>query len=96
MKGAFELRDHDKFHFWNTAPPDPIAAAKLDGRVHHCRATKGSLFPQSAMPLGEHTGKIMERVPVEYYRWLQGQKWFATAKRWAQVRDYMERFPVDG
>lgn len=85
------MRDDDKeYAFWTTAPFDPIQAAKDRGGVHYSRATRGVLFHQSAMPLGKHLGKIMERVPAADLLWIHRQPW-AKQGRWHPVWDYVER-----
>lgn len=85
--------DEDSFRFWNTAPADPIAAARADGRDHYNRTLGQVLMPDSFMPRGEHREKTMRNVPAAYYEWLQRQPWFQTSPRWADVRDYLKRFP---
>ena len=85
------LRNDDKeHHFWNTAPFDPIAAAKADGRAHHSRATKGVLYNQSYMPIGEFAGRIMTAVPA-WFLLLVHKSWWGTKPKWAAVRDYTDR-----
>lgn len=91
-----DLRGDEKAHrFWNTAPVDPIKAALLDGRPHYNRVLGRVLMPDSFMPVGEHREKTMRNVPAEYYRWLLGQAWFGKSEKWAAVRDYLDRFPVE-
>lgn len=91
MSLDLSLRDDDKEHrFWNSAPYDPIAAARAEGRAHHSRVTRGVLFAQSAMPCGKHMGKIMERVPPADLLWIHKQPW-AKSGRWQPVWDYVER-----
>lgn len=78
--------------FYRKPPdPDPVLVDAAAGRRHINPATGAVLFHQSVMPLGEHIGKIMERVPASYYLYLARQAWFSTSSKWAQVRSYIER-----
>lgn len=86
--------DEAQWRFWNSAPADPIAAARADGRDHHNRVFGAVLMPDSFMPRGEHREKTMRNVPQDYYRWLQRQAWFEGSTKWADVRDYLQRFPL--
>lgn len=82
--------------FYQQPPdPDPVLVAASQRRPHHNAATGRTLFAQSVMPIGEHLGKIMERVPESYYRWiLQTQPWMKGHHLWDNVWDYAERtFP---
>lgn len=91
-----DLRGDEKKHrFWNTAPVDPVKAARQDGRPHYNRVLGRVLMPDSFMPLGEHREKTMRNVPPAYFKWLLSQPWFVTSAKWASVRDYLERFPVE-
>lgn len=85
----FDHEDLKKRAFWEKAPFDPIAHAKQTGQPHYSRATRGVLFHQSAMPLGVHQGKIMERVPADYLLWLREQKW-SNSDKWKPVMDYVD------
>lgn len=82
--------DRNRFHFWNTAPADPLALAKKAGTVYH---NGRPLMPESAMPVGEHLGKTMRQVPRDYLRWVDAQPWAAQWPAWERVRDYLTRFP---
>jgi hypothetical protein len=74
------------------AVADPVKQAARTGRGHYNAATGRTLYDQSAMPMGEHLGKDMERVPAKYYLWLLKRPWFATATNgWEHVRDYIDR-----
>jgi hypothetical protein len=78
------------------AVPDPVRTAARQGRGHYNAATGRTLFHQSAMPMGEHLGKDMERVPARYYLWLETQSWFPTASNgWEHIRDYIDRHRQD-
>ena len=86
----FDHEDLKKRKFWETAPFDPIAHAKQTNQPHYSRVTRGVLFDQSVMPLGIHLGKIMERVPADYFLWLREQNW-AASEKWKAVMDYVDR-----
>jgi len=93
----FSHEDRQKFRFWNTAPPDPVAALKKRGQAYHPRNSLGKdqiLMPQSPMPIGEHTGKLMSAVPLDYLRWVNDQPWAAQWQHWAPVADYLTRYPL--
>lgn len=75
------------------APPDPVAQAASAGRVHVNAATGRTLFRQSIMPVGVHRGKIMERLPAEYLRWVATQDWMKGHRFWGPVWDYVDRHP---
>lgn len=80
--------------FFESAPPDPTAQARKAGRAHFNRSLHAVLMPQSVMPIGPHTGKLMERVPHEYLAWVQSQPWAALWHPWHPVADYLTRFPL--
>jgi hypothetical protein len=80
--------------FFESAPPDPTAQAKKAGRAHFNRSLHDVLMPQSVMPIGPHTGKLMERVPHDYLAWVQAQPWAAHWHPWHPVADYLDRFPL--
>jgi len=90
MSAIFDHHDREKHRFWNTAPVDPLALAKASGTPY---LTGKPLMPESPMPVGEHVGKTMRQVPVEYLRWVNAQPWAKTWRHWAPVADYLERFP---
>lgn len=71
-------------------PPDPIAIGAARGVPHRTAATGGVLFHQSHMPYGQHTGKIMERVPAKYLLWVFESHW-STQWKWREIRSYVER-----
>lgn len=74
-----------------TAPPDPIMlGAKGQRPFNYNSATGRVLFHQNHMPMGEHAGKIMERVPGQYLLFVYSQSW-SCSKKWFPVRSYVER-----
>ena len=73
------------------APADPVAQAAAARRPHVNAATGRALFRQSMMPVGEHLGKIMERVPADYLRWVATQEWMRGHRLWGPVWEYVER-----
>lgn len=81
--------------FFESAPPDPTAQARKAGRAHFNRSLHAVLMPQSVMPIGPHTGKLMERVPHDYLAWVQSQPWAAHWHPWHPVADYLTRFPLN-
>lgn len=83
----------DREQFWLTAPVDPVAQAKANRVPHYNRAMGRVLMPQSHMPIGEHTGKIMAEVPASYLAWVNAQPWAATWPHWQPVADYLSRHP---
>lgn len=80
--------------FFESAPPDPTAQAKKAGSAHWNRSLGTVLMPQSVMPIGPHTGKLMERVPHDYLAYVQAQPWSKTWDPWHPVADYLTRFPL--
>lgn len=78
-----------------TRPVDPIARSKAHGIPHYNQVLHTVLMPQSAMPIGPHAGKIMERVPADYLAWVDAQPWAATWPHWGPVHDYLTRFPAE-
>lgn len=91
MRG-FDIGE-DNFKWWNTPPPDPLEMARKRGYAHQARVTKGVLFLTSLMPLGTHAGKAMDRVPRDYFFWVNAQPWAARWRDWEPVRDCLDRFP---
>ena len=84
-----------KDRFWNTSPPNVTEQARQAGRAHFNRSLHAVLMPQSVMPIGPHTGKLMERVPPDYLAWVQAQPWAADWHPWHPVADYLTRFPTE-
>lgn len=84
---AFNNMSRDQFPLAKK-PWDPIKQSARTGRQHRNAATGYTLFNQSAMPFGEHSGKIMERVPAEYLLWLIEQPWSGDFK-WRNVKVYI-------
>lgn len=81
---------------WNDLPPprDPVRVARAEGRVHVNQATGAHLFSQSVMPVGEHLGKIMERVPLsDLRRYYHHRHQFQAWPEWRPVLDYLARHP---
>lgn len=76
-------------------PPDPIMqGASGDRPLNYNSATGRVLFHQSHMPLGQHAGKIMERVPALYLldRFkTYGRQNADVRQRWFPVWSYVER-----
>lgn len=91
MSAIFDRHDREKHRFWNTAPVNPLDLAKASGTPF---LTGKPLMPESPMPVGEHVGKTMRQVPVDYLRWVNAQPWAATWRHWAPVADYLTRFPL--
>lgn len=88
------LEERQKRLWWEKAPTDPTQQAKKAGFGHYNRSLGVVLMPQSVMPIGPHTGLLMERVPQEYLAWVQSQPWAATWHQWEPVADYLTRFPL--
>lgn len=85
---------HDLRHkTWEQFPPplDPTKEAALDGQHHRNAATGTTLYHQSAMPVGIHAGKIMERVPADYLLRMARLAKDMPSGPWAAVNDYVER-----
>lgn len=78
-------------------PPDPILLGARGQRpINYNSAVGRKLFHQSHMPLGEHAGKLMERVPAAYllqrYRaFLKGIRNRQERKAWFPVFSYVDR-----
>lgn len=80
--------------FWLTGPADPMQQAQKAGVLHLNKSLRAILMPQSAMPIGPHTGKLMERMPQDYLAWVQAQPWTAHWQQWQPVADYLTRFLI--
>lgn len=79
------------FRKLDKAPPDPIMLGAQGKRpINYNSATGRVLFHQNHMPIGEHAGKIMERVPAQYFLFIYSQSW-SCSKKWFPVRSYVER-----
>lgn len=88
------LNDPEKWRWQNTAPPDPVLNGARAGRPNYNSATGFKLFHQSMMPLGEHAGKIMQRVPARDL--LKYHAEFRTLERkdkrkWFPIYSYVQR-----
>lgn len=85
----YDLRHkrHDQF----PPPRDPVKVARAEGRVHRNESTGFVLFAQSPMPVGEHIGKDMARVPkadlLRYGTARDFERW----PEWAGVVAYVRR-----
>lgn len=73
------------------APEDPVLRDAAARRPHVNAATGTTLFHQSMMPVGQHAGKIMERMDAAYLLWVHTQDWMKTHRLWAPVWDYVDR-----
>ena len=89
IHGGTENTAKQRFYFSNP-PPDPVLQAAAKRRPHHNAATGRTLFAQSVMPIGEHVGKTMDRVPKAYLEWIHSQTWMATHPLWKPVWDYVQ------
>ena len=88
------VHKHDLRHkTWEQfAPPkDPTKEAALDGHHHRNAATGKTLFSQSAMPIGIHVGKDMERVPARYLLRMERLAEAMPSGPWREVADYVKR-----
>jgi hypothetical protein len=83
-----------KERFWRTPPPNVTELARKNGSAHFNRVLHAVLMPQSAMPIGPHTGMLMERLPADYLAWVQAQPWTSRWHPWHPVADYLTRFPL--
>ena len=71
--------------------PDPVLVAAAQRRPHRNAATGRVLYHQSVMPLGQHAGKIMERVPAAYFLCLiTSQPWMKKHHLWDNVWNYID------
>ena len=95
MSFAGHLHDDPNWKWKNTAPPDPIIqGARGERQVNYNSATGRVLFHQSHMPLGEHAGKIMERVPAKYLLdrfHTYGRQKPEVRQRWFPIWSYVQR-----
>lgn len=81
-----------KERFYQLQPvPDPVVVAAVQRRPHRNAATGRTLFHQSVMPVGLHLGKIMERVPADYFLYIRKtQPWMKGHHLWGNVWDYID------
>lgn len=86
-----------KFRDWNDHPPprDPVEVAAAEGRQHVNQATGTVLFHQNAMPIGEHRGKLMERVPARDLLRYAASRDLRRDYRWLPVIDYVQRHETE-
>jgi len=86
----FNLRA-DEFKVDRRPPPDPIMqGARGERMINYNSAVGRWLFHQSHMPLGEHAGKIMQRVPAAYLLHVAKQP-YARQRNWFPVLSYVQR-----
>ena len=88
----FDHNDRKRHKFWNTAPTDGRARANKAGVGYFPRGR--ALMPPSPMPIGEHAGKTMRQVPLDYLAWVNTQPWSQQWSDWQPIADYLERFPL--
>ena len=79
---------------WERSPEkDPTAHAKRHGYAYKARRNKtGTLMPDDFMPIGDHAGKHLRAVPIDYLLWVDAQPWAEHWDGWLPVRDYISRF----
>ena len=84
-----------KEKFWRTAPVDPTRPFQKAGVPYFRRGHDRALMPDNFMPVGEHAGKHLRAVPVDYLIWVDSQPWSRHWAPWAAVHDFIERFITD-
>lgn len=93
MSRIWDHTDHAKWQRFNGRQIDPTRRNRGRGtyfRPGHDRILVG---PDSFMPCGEHMGKHLRAVPVDYLAWVDAQPWSQTWDGWQPVQDYLSRFP---
>lgn len=96
MPTIFSAEERRRHRFWNRAPADPTKAAR-QGKGSYFRPGHGRvLMPDSFMPCGDHAGKVMRAVPLDYLLWANAQPWAKHWDSWQPVADYIDRFIIDG
>jgi hypothetical protein len=92
MPTLFSADDHRRHRFWNRAPADPTKAAR-QGKGSYFRPGHGRvLTPDSFMPCGEHAGKHMRAVPLDYMLWVNAQPWAKHWDSWQTVTTHLENY----
>lgn len=86
--------------FWRSKPKDPTRAFAKAGLPYHARRSVTAtgtriLMPDDFMPVGEHTGKHLRAVPLDYLLWVNAQPWSKRWLHWQPVADYISRFITD-
>lgn len=84
-----------KEKFWRTAPVDPTRPFKKAGVPYFRRGHDRVLMPDDFMPVGQHAGKHLRAVPVDYLLWVDEQPWSREWAPWQAVHDFIERFITD-
>ena len=92
MPALFDHNDHRRHRFWNTAPADPTAASRKGKGSYFRPGHNRVLMPDSFIPCGEHAGKTLRAVPLDYLLWVNAQPWAAQWDSWQPVADYISRF----
>lgn len=92
MPAIFNDDDKRRHRFWNTAPPDPTKAARQGKGSYFRPGHNRVLMPDSFMPTGEHAGKTMRAVPLDFLLWVNAQLWAVNWDSWQPVADYISRF----
>jgi len=77
--------------FWRTAPKNPAREAAKRGHSYFRRGIR-ILDPHASMPCGEHQGKLMRAVPLDYLLWVDSQPWSQHWDPWPAVHDYLNRY----
>jgi len=77
--------------FWRTAPKNPAREAAKRGHTYFRRGIR-MLDPHASMPCGEHQGKLMRAVPLDYLLWVDAQPWSQHWDPWPAVHDYLNRY----
>lgn len=84
--------EENREQFWRTPPKDPTKAHRKSGTPYFRRGQGRILMPDDFMPAGEHAGKHLRAVPVDYLVWVDAQPWSRHWAPWIPVSDYISRF----
>jgi len=77
--------------FWRTAPKNPGREAAKRGHAYFRRGIR-TLDPHATMPCGEHQGKLMRAVPLDYLLWVDAEPWSHQWDPWSAVHSYLDRY----
>lgn len=92
MPALFDHNDHRKHRFWNSKPADPTAPSRRGHGAYFRPGHNRVLGPDSFMPIGEHAGKHMRAVPIDYLLWVHAQPWAKQWDSWQPVTAYLENY----
>ncbi len=90
--GQLDDRARRKWRRFNGPQIDPTRQGKRSDTPYFRRGHGRVLMPDDFMPVGQHAGKHLRAVPVDYLLWVDSQPWSRDWTPWAPVHDFIDRF----